>query len=202
MKIKILLLSILVCFFISCQNDNVQPDMAEQNSTPQAPDTVWKARDTLKKEGVWVAMDEAKGGLFGQVRITVNNAGEKKSTKKRILIDGVIKDAHLYDLNSDGKMEVYLFNTGEGTGAFGSIIAYQYDKGKLDSIQVDASSLLTDAHYNGKDSFYIHPPYVYRQYPQYNEGDANCCPSGGKKTIAYQLVRQDNLLILQPRKKN
>jgi len=41
----------------------------------------------------------------------------------------------------------------------------------------------------GHDSVYIEGSRLYRKFPVYKEGDANCCPSGGTKTIKYTLKK-------------
>jgi hypothetical protein len=39
----------------------------------------------------------------------------------------------------------------------------------------------------GHDSIYFSNNRMYRKFPVYKEGDANCCPTGGDKTLSYQL---------------
>lgn len=41
--------------------------------------------------------------------------------------------------------------------------------------------------YLGYDSFYVYDNKLYREFPVYKKGDANCCPSGGRAKATYTI---------------
>jgi hypothetical protein len=200
MLTKILSCLAVIFFITACQNDKSTDSTKPDDHPDTTAAAVWVAHDTIRKNGISVAMAEKKGGLMGQVKISMSDDKSQKAAKKNFAYDGIFHGAHLYDLNNDGKMEVYIFNSSEGTGSYGDIIAYQYDQGKMDSIRVDNSQLMSDTGYMGHDSIYINPPYLYRQYPVYHEEDPNCCPTGGKRRIKYKLTTVKGKLTLIPLK--
>ena len=51
--------------------------------------------------------------------------------------------------------------------------------------------------YMGHDSIYISDNKIHRKFPIYKDGDANCCPSGGNKTLGYELKQGEASWILK-----
>lgn len=47
---------------------------------------------------------------------------------------------------------------------------------------------LDDEAYMGHDTFRLEGKTLIREYPIYKNGDPNCCPSGGTKTIKYENI--------------
>ena len=65
--------------------------------------------------------------------------------------------------------------------------------------EISENDLLPDGAfygYMGHDSIYVSHNKIYRKYPIYKDGDANCCPSGGNKTLGYVLQQGEASWIL------
>jgi len=106
-------------------------------------------------------------------------------------VDGRIVDAYMADLNQDGSPELYIFTTSAGSGSVGSLLAYSTNnQTSLTPIYLPeiAEDKKHGQGYMGHDNFKIIGNQFVRTFPIYNKDDANCCPTGGKRTVAYNLV--------------
>jgi len=127
----------------------------------------------------------ASEGDYAILRRTGSNLGDTIVQGKR---EGTFANAFAGDLNGDGKEEIYIIAQSTGTGAYGNVIAWEFDKtGKATSIHFPDPSQSGGQGYMGKDSFFINGYFLVRRFPVYKENDSNCCPSGGHKSVYYQL---------------
>lgn len=106
-----------------------------------------------------------------------------------------LSKAFLEDLDDNGFEEIYLITTSVGSGSYGNIYGYSSNSDKSVSPiyipPIHENDLAPGALYEGymgHDSIYLDKGKLMRQFPIYLEGDPNCCPTGGKATIAYKLV--------------
>ncbi len=98
------------------------------------------------------------------------------------------------DLDANGYDELYLITTSTGSGSYASIFGFASNQDlSLTSIYVPGISE-NDVQLNGPfygymghDSIYFSDNRILRKYPVYKDGDPNCCPTGGYKTLSYQL---------------
>lgn len=110
----------------------------------------------------------------------------------------------LSDLDGNGYDELYLITQATGSGSYGSIFGFASNSDLSlspiyipeiteDDVQVDGNFY----GYMGHDSIYFENKKLYRKYPVYKEGDANCCPSGGYNTLHYTLRAGEASWILE-----
>ena len=106
-----------------------------------------------------------------------------------------LSKAFLEDLDANGFEEIYLITTSVGSGSYSNIYGYSSNSDKSVSPiyipPIHENDLAPGALYEGymgHDSIYLDKGKLMRQFPIYLEGDPNCCPTGGKATIAYDLV--------------
>lgn len=103
----------------------------------------------------------------------------------------------LLDLDQNGFQEVYIITSSAGSGSYATIYGYASNKDKSatpiyvrplseDDLKTDDSLFKG---YRGHDSIYVSEKQLLRKFPVYLEDDANCCPSGGHRTLTYQLVK-------------
>lgn len=108
------------------------------------------------------------------------------------------------DLNKDGFDELYLITTGTGSGSYSGIMGFA-SNGDQSVTPIYVPELtendLADSGayfgYMGHDSIYVANEQLYRKFPVYKEGDANCCPTGGEKTLGYSLKAGEASWILE-----
>ena len=143
-----------------------------------------------------VTLNEVSFDIRCEEKSSLNTAfikptGLKNNKTIQEEVDGRIVDVSMADLNADGSPELYIFTTSAGSGSVGSLLAYSTNKKKsltpiyLPEISEDTKN---GQGYMGHDRFTIVGNRLVRTFPIYNKDDANCCPTGGKRTVAYQLV--------------
>jgi len=106
------------------------------------------------------------------------------------------------DINSDGFDELYIITQSTGSGTYGTIYGFASNNDKsitpIYIPKISEKDLKGNIKgYMGHDSIYISNNKLLRKYPIYKEGDANCCPSGGDKSIQYILKKGESSWILE-----
>jgi hypothetical protein len=154
-----------------------------------AKDTAFEK--TLKLQGVAFHVT-AQRGEAGESTVVVTPSGlEKDNRKMERKIEGSVIDAQVADLNSDGSPEIYIYTVSDGSGAYGSLVAYSANKKRslsdiyLPPLEEDGKN---SRGYMGHDSFKIKDNVLVRTFPVYQKSDPNCCPTGGKRMLEYTLV--------------
>ena len=117
------------------------------------------------------------------------------------------KQAWIEDLDQNGFDELYLITVSAGSGSYATIYGYASNQDlSLTPIyipEISEKDLLPNGDYYGymgHDSIYIANKKIYRKYPVYKDGDANCCPSGGNKTLGYELKQGEASWVLKIKK--
>jgi len=105
------------------------------------------------------------------------------------------------DINSDGFDELYLITQSTGSGTYGTIYGFTSNNDKsitpIYIPKISEKDLKGNFKgYMGHDSIYISNNKLFRKYPVYKEEDANCCASGGDKSIQYILKKGESSWIL------
>ena len=108
------------------------------------------------------------------------------------------------DLNKDGFEELYLITKSTGSGSYERIMGFASNNDlsvtpvyvpKMTEKDLEATGNFSG--YMGHDSIYVANKQLYRKFPIYVEGDANCCPTGGSTTLTYQLKAGEAGWILE-----
>lgn len=152
-----------------------------------------------------VSEDKKSAGLSD---ITIVAQGFKSSEDVFEIKDcDPLKDHFMLDLNNDGYEELYLVTSGAGSGSYGNIYGYASNKDlsvtPVYVREVSENDLKQDGDffgYMGHDSIYAQKGQLFRKFPVYRKGDANCCPSGGTKIIQYTLEAGEASWILEIKK--
>ena len=115
-----------------------------------------------------------------------------------------IQDAVLKDLDANGYDELYIMTRSIGSGSYASVFGFASNQDlSLTSIYLpdisenDIQKGMPFYGYMGHDSIYFNETRLFRKFPIYNEGDANCCPTGGNKILSYQLKAGEATWILE-----
>jgi hypothetical protein len=99
------------------------------------------------------------------------------------------------DLDANGFDELYLVTTSVGSGSYGNIYGFASNQDKsltpiyvpqITEKDLDIGSMFQG--YMGHDSIYLDQGKLVRKFPVYLEGDPNCCPTGGKRYLQYNLI--------------
>lgn len=137
--------------------------------------------------------------------ITIVPTGFENTTDSLIINDAdPVTQAFVADLNGDGFEEFYLITTSAGSGSYSSIhgIASNSDKSATpvyvpEISEHDLSDSMKFQGYMGHDSIYLQEGFIARKFPVYKEGDANCCPTGGYKTLRHYLEAGEASWVLK-----
>lgn len=133
-------------------------------------------------------------------------AKDFSNTRDTLRIEDADPLQHIWikDLDQNGYDELYLITISPGSGSYATIYGYGSNQDlSLTPIyvpEISEKNLLADgifSGYMGHDSIYTENNRIYRKYPVYQEGDPNCCPSGGKKIVSYQLKAGEAGWILE-----
>lgn len=116
------------------------------------------------------------------VGLTIDNSPWRQE------IEGRVTGAEVADLNADQSPEIYVYVTGPGQEAHGSLVAYSANRGKsLSAIYLPALSAHPGATegYRGRDEMAVVEGILARRFPIF---DANGEPSGRMRQLQYKLV--------------
>ena len=130
--------------------------------------------------------------IWGESKVVVKPDGLAIDNRKmEVSVEGSVVGAEVADINRDGSPEVYIFVVSEGSGSYGSLVAFSANRKKsLSDIYLPPllEDKINNKGYMGHDSFHIEEGRLVRRFPLYQEGDPNCCPSGGDRRLEYRLV--------------
>jgi len=111
-------------------------------------------------------------------------------------IDGTILNAEVADLDRNGSPEVYLYSCTYGSGSFGRVYAFQFFPDSFGAISTETLTATQAEGYMGHDAFRIENGFLARKFPVYRPGDANAQPTGGTRSIGYELKEMQGKLVL------
>ncbi|TGE28892.1 hypothetical protein [Hymenobacter metallicola] len=127
-------------------------------------------------------------GRLGQRQLLVRaeQDGQELTTAQDSIL-GEVKDAQLVKLTSGPGSELLVFVEGAGSGSYGEVRGYWFGGKDWERMSMPKLSGPAARGYQGQDKFRLQGKEVVRTFPVYGPTDANCCPSGGTRTIRYVL---------------
>ena len=108
------------------------------------------------------------------------------------------------DLDKNGFEELYIITKSTGSGSYERIMGFASNNDrsvtpvyvpKMTEKDLESEGDFTG--YMGHDSIYVANKQLYRKFPVYLEGDANCCPTGGNTTLTYHLRAGETGWVLE-----
>ena len=106
-------------------------------------------------------------------------------------IDGLVTNAEIEDLNSDGWPEVLIYINSAESGSYGIVIGYSVNNGKSMS-QIYFPDISKNHEistgYMGQDEYTVVETKLMQRFPIYLEGNTNFKPSGKIRQVQYKLV--------------
>ncbi len=205
----------LVCLFttISCKEEKKEAVQNEientevPTKTKSVPEN--KANQTVLKtktgKTITIAENKSSESLSN---ITIKTEGfEAVNDTFEINDTNPIEAIFQADLDHNSFEEVYIITQSAGSGSYENIIGYASNKDKsLTPIYLpelndnDLKAGATFEGFQGQDSVYVFQNKLLRNFPIFKEGDANCCPTGGEKTVEYELKQGEASWVLEVKK--
>jgi hypothetical protein len=138
-----------------------------------------------------IGFDVSTSGKGSIQQLTIQPFGLKidnsKITKE---IEGLVSNAEIEDLNSDGFPELLIYTTSAGSGSYGNVIGYSVNAGKSISeiyFPPISNNPKANKRYMGHDEFAIVETSLVQRFKTYKEGDTNSNPTGNIRQIHYKL---------------
>lgn len=145
---------------------------------------------TLQLQGIQFRVTSPNQGRGNTLRLVpagleIDNAPIERP------INGNVMGAEVADLNVDGSPEIYIYVTAEGSGSYGSLVAYSANRRKsLSEIYLPpvAQDKAASKGYMGHDEFAVVESVLVQRFPVYRDSDTHAKPTGGMRQLQYRLV--------------
>jgi len=219
------ILFMLILFLIGCSKDNKNNQNKDLNKYNLRNQTLNSSemhhadeeanRSEIIKERKFTISDsrcfiivEQKGDGWSARDISFRSSGLPEN--KIFKYDGVgyVDTVMIADLNRDGIKEFYVTIGNGGSGGMEDLYVFTYDQRSIIKVDTKCIENVTDGKYfdvskiQGHDNYHISGGYLVNTVPLYNDGDANCCPTGGEMNIFYKIVSVNDSIKLEFEKTN
>ncbi|OON70185.1 hypothetical protein [Hymenobacter sp. CRA2] len=111
-------------------------------------------------------------------------------------IEGTVLDATVTNLNNDEYPELLVFVADAGSGSYGRLMGYEFlSRGRRSLTLPELDGPLAEG-YLGHDSFRVEGRRIIRTFPIYRPDDPNSTPSGGTRTVVYEMPKKEGLITV------
>ncbi|TGE20121.1 hypothetical protein [Hymenobacter elongatus] len=124
-----------------------------------------------------------------QLQVRAEQDGQELTTAQDTIL-GEVTDARLVKLTAGSGHELLVFVQGAGSGSYGEVRGYWFGGQDWERLTVPPLSATAARGYQGQDTYRVQGRELVRSFPIYAASDANCCPSGGTRTMRYVLPEQ------------
>ena len=195
-KIDILAI-LIICTILSCKNSTEKVNTGkntDENTSTSTDSSKQIDRKGFHKSLPWknFNFDISTTGEGSIQQLEIQSYGLKNDNKKITEeIEGIVTNAEIEDLNSDGFPEILIYITSAGSGSYGNVIGYSVNNGKsLSEIYFPPVSGNSKANkgYMGHDKFNIVEKNLTQTFKTYNVADKNSNPTGNIRQIQYKLT--------------
>jgi len=199
MKKSLIALIFLILLSACVKNPSDKPEVEEPKAVTKAIEKSSESIEIVSKEyktktgKSFIVYEEKPSASISNISIRTNGFTIVNDTLYLEDSDP-ISQITITDLNKDGFDEIFIITESAGSGSYATIYGFSSNKDKsvtgIVVPEISQSDLAEGAVFNGyqgHDSIYVSKNKLFRKFPVYKEGDENCCPSGGDKTIRYVL---------------
>lgn len=166
--------------------ETADPATLRATSTTAAPAATVSFRRELSQDDHRFVLQTTGDGNQRQLQLRVEKNGRELTTTTQT-VEGVVSDAVAANLNDNKFPELLIFVTDAGSGSYGQLIGYEFlNQGRRNLTLPELAGPAAKG-YQGHDEFRVQNGRVLRSFPIYLDADPNCCPTGGQRTIQYEL---------------
>jgi hypothetical protein len=152
--------------------------------------------DTTLKTGKVGYRVDCKNKNIDQNQLTIRPVGFESGAREMSFgIRGRVAKTEIDDLNNDGFPDLILYIYSDSNSAFGTVYAFLSEANKsitpcaLPDVMLDGK---INTGYKGHDQFSLMESYLLQKFPIYRPGDDKDKPTGGIRSLLYQLVRGED----------
>lgn len=111
-------------------------------------------------------------------------------------IEGTVLDAQATNLNNDDFPELLVFVADAGSGSYGRLVGYEFlSRGRRPLALPELTGPAAEG-YLGHDAFRIDGRRIVRTFPIYRPDDPNSTPTGGTRTVEYEMPKKEGLITM------
>jgi hypothetical protein len=186
-----MLILVAAVAFAGCarQEQARAPESGEQPPAPGEASSSYDFRWSDARDGVLaelsVPADQSLAIGTYDVKVTFPGGRTQRIERER---NGTITRAWLADLGSDGRIELLVATTAEGSGSYGEIAVFTQDGDTLAGVELAEPDDTQADGYGGADVFEVADGHLYRSFPIHLPGDANAQPTGGTRRLRYDFA--------------
>jgi hypothetical protein len=103
-----------------------------------------------------------------------------------------LKQMWVTDLDLDGLFEILLFSASVEDGEYGELVLHEWTGNEFNSRFIPALNSAQQQGYRGFDHYRLYKNQLVHEFPIYQQGDKDCCASGGKRQSVY-LYRSNSI---------
>jgi hypothetical protein len=187
----------IMATLLSCQSQPEQQANTEPSKIPVQDTTIAQnPQEIILTNGTVIQINETHpiGMSLSDIVLKLKDLGDSILFKDADPLHTVLHA----DLNGDGSEEILLHSTAAGTGAYGQIRGVTVEG---DSVfreirfpEIDPEREIFKG-YMGHDVFSIQGNTLNRVFPVYLPTDGNGQPTGGSRTIRYELLKKGKNLV-------
>jgi len=209
MKIAVPILYLFIAMLAAsgCTNETKEKpgeNVAKNDTGGQSPIIV-KETDSVPRspKSESISFEVRTTGDSDSGQLIVQTHGLEHDQLFQLEMEGKVTDTLITDLNADGFPELLVVIQSEGSGSYGSVIAFSVNNGKsVSQVSFRSESEHPEMYkgYMGHDRFFIKESKLFREFPIYREGDPNANQTGGIRHIQFKLVDGEASRMLIPEK--
>ncbi|NLR92949.1 hypothetical protein [Flammeovirga agarivorans] len=197
----LLIITLLFLFTTSCTtNEKNEKDTSVNNSSGDYTSTIVNHSIETESGMLFTLTEERVTNSVSNISIQGMNFPNSNDI---INIDQTdpIEQFNVMDLNDDGYEELYISQRTPGSGAYVKLIGVSSNRdnsySKIYVPSVSENDELSEG-YMGHDEVEFTRKDIIRTYPVYKEKDSNAHPTGGVRTVKYELITGEAGYILNP----
>ncbi len=200
MMYRFILMALLgALFLMGCSSEPAQQEAEQQEAAPeqqpaQPQDNTVSYTEQLVAGGLSFKVRTTGQGSQRSLTIVVERP-DGQPTQIDEAIEGSVTNSVVTDLNNNTKPELLVFVSGSGSGSYGKVYGYEFEREYWGELTIPALPAELEKDYMGHDEFEIGDNRLVRTFPVYLETDPNCCPTGGKHRITYILDNALNFVV-------
>ena len=170
--------------------DNMRGDPVDEQGNGAQPVVSRQEEWELARQGIEFHVEAVRQSPV--TTLTITPRGLEIDNRPLVReVDGTVSGVELADLNEDESPEIYIYVTSDGSGSYGSLVAYAANRRKSLS-EIYLPPLMQDEvaarGYMGHDEFEVGEGVLLRRFPIYNNADTNARPTGGIRELRYKLI--------------